>query len=43
MTWHWWHITLSYAAVLGGFAVITMLILSRLRTARQRLTRLEPR
>lgn len=43
MSWHWWHITLSYAAVLGGFAFITILLLTRLRTARQKLARLEPR
>ena len=43
MSWHWWHITLSYAAVLGGFVAITILVLSRLRTARKNLARLEPR
>jgi ABC-type microcin C transport system permease subunit YejB len=41
MTWHWWHITLSYSAVLGGFAALTMLIAARARTARKNLTRLE--
>ena len=43
MSWHWWHVTLSYAAVLGGFATITILVLSRLRIARRNLARLEPR
>jgi len=43
MSWHWWHITLSYGAVLGGFAVITILVLSRQRAARSKLARLEPR
>lgn len=41
MSWHWWHITLSYGVVLGGFAIVTGLVVSRLRGARKKLARLE--
>ena len=43
MNWHWWHVTLSYAAVVGGFALTTGLIIVRLRAARAGLARLESR
>lgn len=43
MTWHWWHVTLSYAAVLGAFAIFTALLITRLRAARKNLSRLESR
>jgi len=43
MTWHWWHVTLSYVAVLGGFAAVTILIRSRMRAARKNLAQLETR
>jgi hypothetical protein len=41
MSWHWWHITLSYGAVLGGFAALSLMIAARIRAARKNLARLE--
>ena len=41
MSWHWWHITLSYGAVLGSFAALFLMIAARIRAARKNLDRLE--
>lgn len=41
MTWHWWHITLSYAAVLGGFIALALLIAARARSAKKNLAGME--
>ncbi len=43
MSWHWWHVTLSYGAVLGGFAAVTILITTRIRAAKKNLSHLETR
>ena len=43
MTWHWWHIGISYAVVVGGFGLLAILVLCRLRDARRRLQTLESR
>ncbi|WP_160121411.1 hypothetical protein [Rhodovarius lipocyclicus] len=41
MTLHWWHVALSWVAVLGGFAGAALMISARARAARRRLARLE--
>ena len=41
MTWHWWHVALSWVAVLGGFALAALMISARARAAQKRLARLE--
>jgi len=41
MSWHWWHITLSYGAVLSSFLALALIIAARIRAARKNLDRLE--
>lgn len=43
MSWHWWHVTLSWGVVLAGFVGVTWIVLARSRTARRRLRTLEKR
>ncbi len=43
MTWHWWHVTLSWGAVIAGFVGVTWVIMARARAARRRLAVLEKR
>lgn len=41
MTTHWLHVTLSWAAVLGVFALLAISALGRHRAARRQLGQLE--
>ena len=43
MTTHWVHVTVSYALVLGGFAVLAVGTILRLGAARKTLAALDPR
>ena len=43
MSLHWWHVTISYALVLGGFAALTATALARHAGAKRALARLETR
>lgn len=40
---HWGYVTLGYAAVLGGFAALSLGALLRHRAAQRRLRLLDPR
>jgi hypothetical protein len=43
MTWHWWHVVLSWGVVLAGFVGVTAAIAARARAAKRRLAVLERR
>ncbi|MCS6891258.1 MAG: hypothetical protein RMK64_03580 [Rhodovarius sp.] len=43
MTWHWWHVLLSWGVVLTAFAVLAAVVRGRLRAAARRLAVLEKR
>ena len=43
MSTHWLHISVSYALVLGGFAVLAVTTALRHAAARRRLADLDPR
>ncbi|WP_198372852.1 hypothetical protein [Roseomonas rosulenta] len=43
MTLHWWHITVSYALVLGSFGALAVGAALRHRAAKRLLATLDPR
>jgi heme exporter protein CcmD len=43
MTWHWWHVALSWGATLGAFAALAGAAAWRHRAAKRELARLEQR
>jgi heme exporter protein CcmD len=43
MSWHWWHVTLSWGATLGVFAALAVAAVVRSRAAKRDLARLEVR
>lgn len=43
MTWHWWHVALSWGATLGTFAALAGVAAWRHRAAKRELARLEQR
>jgi len=43
MSLHWWHVAISYALVLGGFAGLTAAAVLRHAQAKRVLARLETR
>jgi hypothetical protein len=43
MTLHWWHVTISYVLVLGGFAALTLDAALRHARAKRLLAALETR
>jgi hypothetical protein len=43
MSLHWWHVGISYALVLGGFAALTVAAALRHAEAKRVLARLETR
>jgi hypothetical protein len=43
MSLHWWHVTISYVLVLGGFAALAATAALRHAEAKRALARLETR
>lgn len=43
MTWHWWHVSLSWAATLGVLGTLAAVALLRHRKAKRQLSVLESR